>query len=551
MASKPLPVKDRLLRSVSTRPCQQSTLNTTRPTNYKNWTAGRLVLACNAVKEGLPLRRAAEEYEIPRSTLQDHVSGRVLLGSRSGHQYLSDTEENEVEEFLLESAKMGFPRTRKEVMSLVQNILHQKGLPVTVSSGWWSSFIKRHPALSVRVAEELGKARHQFSQSDSLNYYFDLLEQTIEDNELSPAQIFNCDETGIPLNASVSKVVVKKGAKHSRSVTSGNKSQITVLAACNAAGFVLPPFVVFDRKALKPELCEGEVSGTMYGLSDSGWINSELFELWFMHHFLPHAPAARPLLLLLDGHSSHYNPAVIRKAAEEKIIIFCLPPHSSHETQPLDKGPFGPFKCRWKEVCHKFIFICDNPGKVVTRFTFSKLFNEAWTKAMTISNISAGFQCTGIYPLNRSVLIPSEPEVQSLADRTGVNFIPLYSLSRQRRSLGMAAKVHVDQHQFSEEEEERFRRRYEEKWDIENDERYNQWKLLQHPSPDVNNDDSDGDYGSTSSPLNNSTAQLDPGLVDAQNYPGPVDAQHYPGPVDAQHYPGPVHTRCYPGPVDA
>ena len=77
--------------------------------------------------------------------------------------------------------------------------------------------------------------------------------------------------------------------------------------------------MVFDRKALKPELCEGEVSGTMYGLSDSGWINSELFELWFMHHFLPHAPAARPLLLLLDGHSSHYNPAVIRKAAEEKL----------------------------------------------------------------------------------------------------------------------------------------------------------------------------------------------------------------------------------------
>ena len=62
----------------------------------------------------------------------------------------------------------------------------------------------------------------------------------------------------------------------------------------------------------------------------------------------------------------------------------------------------------------------------------------------------------------------------------------------------------------------------------------NHWKLLQHPSPDVNNDDSDGDYGSTFSPLNNSTAQHDPGLVDA-HYPGPVDAQHYPGPVDAQH----------------
>ena len=83
-------------------------------------------------------------------------------------------------------------------------------------------------------------------------------------------------------------------------------------------------------------------------------MNSDLFELWFLHHFLPHAPAARPLLLLLDGHSSHYNPAVIRKAAQEKVILFCLPPHSSHETQPLDKGPFAPLKIHWREVYHKF-----------------------------------------------------------------------------------------------------------------------------------------------------------------------------------------------------
>ena len=99
---------------------------------------------------------------------------------------------------------------------------------------------------------------------------------------------------------------------------------------------------------------------------------------------------------MLDGHSSHYNPSVISKAAEEKII-FCLPPHSSHETQPLDKGPFGPLKIAWKDVCHKFL--ADNPGKVVTRFTLSKLFHESWTRAMTLSNVQVGFRCTGIYPL--------------------------------------------------------------------------------------------------------------------------------------------------------
>ena len=61
--------------------------------------------------------------------------------------------------------------------------------------------------------------------------------------------------------------------------------------------------MLFDRKCLRPEMCENEVPGTMYGLSDSGCITSELFDIRLVHHFLCHVPAAHPLLLLLDGHS--------------------------------------------------------------------------------------------------------------------------------------------------------------------------------------------------------------------------------------------------------
>ena len=205
-------------------------------------------------------------------------------------------------------------------------------------------------------------------------------------------------------------------------------------------------------------MCDGEVPGTMYGLSDSGWITSELFDLWFVHHFLPHAPAARPLFLLLDGHSSHYNPSVISKAAEEKVIIFCLPPHSSHETQPLDKGPFGPLKTSWKEVCRKFL--ADNPGKVVSRFTFSKLFGEAWMHSMTLKNIQAGFKCTGIYPLKRDMIVPlvKDTTTSTLAQRTGLKFIPLYSPVRQQRRSTVP--------EFTQEEELRFQRRFEEGYDM-------------------------------------------------------------------------------------
>ena len=45
----------------------------------------------------------------------------------------------------------------------------------------------------------------------------------------------------------------------------------------------------------------GEVPGTMYRHSSSGWTDTEIFDAWFADHFLQYAPAARPLLLLLDG----------------------------------------------------------------------------------------------------------------------------------------------------------------------------------------------------------------------------------------------------------
>ena len=51
-----------------------------------------------------------------------------------------------------------------------------------------------------------------------------------------PSQIFNTDETGLPLDPAALKVIVPSGYKHSQAVSTGNKAQVTVLVCCNAAG---------------------------------------------------------------------------------------------------------------------------------------------------------------------------------------------------------------------------------------------------------------------------------------------------------------------------
>ena len=223
-------------------------------------------------------------------------------------------------------------------------------------------------------------------------------------------------------------------------------------------------------------------------------MDGEIFESWLNHHFLLYAPPARPLFLLMDGHSCHFSPVFVNKAADEQVIVFCLPPHSTHKTQPLDKV-FSPLKKVWAEACHSYMV--NNPGKIVTRYQFSFLFNHAWMKAMTPNNIIAGFRVTGVYPVDRHKILPkSPPKPPTMCERSGLKFIPLFTPLRQSMRSPVYSPTSVSTPIFDEsippyseneslaepfthEEIAVFSRRKEEGYDITTDRRYNLWLSLQ------------------------------------------------------------------------
>ena len=406
------PLQSRVIRSTSCRtPVVSQCLSMSdRPQKYRSYNDENMLKAFEAVKgKEMSIRRASEVYGVPRTTLQDRVSGKISLSAKSGHRLLTDEEESRLAEFLVGCASIGYAKSRKEVLAIVQQILDAQNANVEVTKGWWDSYLKRHPKLTLRHAEPISYARAVATNPDVFHRYFDLLEETLLENGLTdrPAQIFNCDETGMPLTHKPGKVVAGVGQKHPYSIAGGNKSQITVLACASAAGYSIPPMVVFDRKSLNPDMAVGEVPGTFYGLSNSGWMDSELFEEWFKNHFLLHAPPVRPILLLLDGHSSHYQLELLRIASKEGIIIFCLPPHTTHLLQPLDGCTFSSLKRYWGEECH--LFCSRNPGKVVNRYNFSSIFHSAWVQGMSMQNVIASFREVGVYPTNRDKVLGKLP----------------------------------------------------------------------------------------------------------------------------------------------
>ena len=276
--------------------------------------------ALELVAQGkMGVNRAALECGLPATTLKDRVAGRVAPDSKMGQKpYLTEDEEKELVKFVTDCAIMGYGKTRRDVMKIVEKHMANKGREIRkgLSNGWWNCFIKRWPQLSLRKGDAFAVVREHASSREVFESHFNLLDDILMKNGLKdkPSQIYNCDESGMPLQHKIPKVVSTKGTKKVRQVSSGNKTQITVLGCASATGQVIPPMVVFTGKHFNHMLSRGEVPGTLYGMSPNGWMDQELFSSWFFSHFLKHAVSERPLMLILDGHCSHFTLELVKTA---------------------------------------------------------------------------------------------------------------------------------------------------------------------------------------------------------------------------------------------
>lgn len=383
-----------------------------RDAKRKKWTDEQMKAAMKSViDDSLSANRAADLHGVPRSTLKDRLSGRVIHGTKPGPKpYLTVDEEAELSQHLLQASAMGLGKTRRDVKCLVEVCVRKKGTlrGSAVSNGWWDKFLKRNPMLSLRSGDSTAGIRMDAMNVENMKEYFDLLREVYDEYEFNshPECIYNMDETGVPLQPRPPKVIAKRGQKKIRYRTSGQKAQITVIGCGSATGQIIPPFIIYAAKQLNPLWIRNEVGGSRYAVSDKGWVDQELFYLWLKEHFLENAVSRRPLLLLLDGHSSHFEPQSIQFAKENEIVIFCLPPHTTHECQPLDVGLFGPLKRHWQQECHKFYQ--KHPSLVISKLNFNLVFRQAWLNAVSPANICGGFKKAGVYPYNRSAVLTLE-----------------------------------------------------------------------------------------------------------------------------------------------
>ncbi|CAF4033684.1 unnamed protein product, partial [Rotaria sp. Silwood2] len=336
-----------------------------------------------SVASGCSIRDAANTFNVPYTTLNSHVNTLVLYEEVGRPTKFTKLEEEYLEQAALILQEWGQPLTIDEFLNLAKQYAASLNKSQLFPSGaptydWFRSFLKRHQNFVLKKSRPLEKKRASITM-EQVDGWFDLLYKIIQDNNLvdRPGQVFNCDETGLSDCISYSKVLVRRqthNAFRSQGGT-GGKAYTSLMFCVSATGYLLPPFVIYKSKRLYQEWCSGGPPDTGYSNSENGWIDQQLFYEWFDQIFLQRTKdLPRPLVLIVDGHGSHFKVETLRLAVQNEVIL----KSEYNRTQ----------------------------NKNISKAQFPSLLKQLWiTDALNRkTNIIKSFMKAGVFPLNRRAI---------------------------------------------------------------------------------------------------------------------------------------------------
>ena len=269
---------------------------------------------------------------------------------------------------------------------------------------WLSGFLKRNTEISIPKPELTSIARATSFNRPAVSKFFNLLKQVIDEKKIVGSRIYNCDDTGMSTVQQPSKVLATKGKHQVGALTGAERGKnITVVCCMSATGHYIPPAFIFPRQRMKAELMDSAPTESLAICDKSGWMTGVIFR-----HYLEHvvkycrATPADPVLLIVDGHSSHTKSLeVLEYASQNGLIMLSLPPHTTHKLQPLDVSFFKPFNTYYNQHVERWLRA--HPGRPFGKFQVAAAVCQAFGKAGTVNVAVNGFKKCGIWPVNEHI----------------------------------------------------------------------------------------------------------------------------------------------------
>ena len=261
-------------------------------------------------------------------------------------------------------------------------------------------------------------ARIKAASSERLQSWFDKLEKVLAEFNIKPENIYNMDESGFAIGEKeAGRVIINSRIRQKFQAKPGRQEWVTVVECVCADGSHVPPLVIFKAENLSTQWIPASIHGDWrFNCNSKGWTSNEHGLDWLKRCFDPETrekAKGEYRLLICDGHDSHITAEFIAHCIDNDILLMILPPHSSHLTQPLDVGVFGPLK---KHMAAEIEPLMRTGITRVQKVEWLTAFVAAHAKAVSAKNILGGFRGTGIHPflptkvLRRVASPPPKPQ---------------------------------------------------------------------------------------------------------------------------------------------
>lgn len=161
----------------------------------------------------------------------------------------------------------------------------------------------------------------------------------------------------------------------------------------------MPPFILYAGQRFKREVIE-EFTEATYGHTPSGWMDSDMFIAFLedFNKYVTEQNIPKPVILFVDGHSTHMTLAAAQYCAKNNIILYCLLQNATHLLQACDIGLFSPMKQKWRQ--HVKEWQMEHLGEVFTKNNFPEVFKRTWESTTTLELSVHAFKRAGLFPLS-------------------------------------------------------------------------------------------------------------------------------------------------------
>ncbi|KAJ6260519.1 hypothetical protein Dda_4745 [Drechslerella dactyloides] len=377
----------------------------------------RILEAIRAYKNGSApsLNEAARRHDVAPSTVKHRYNGRNTCGARQKqptNQALTNGEEEVLVKWITQLWSQNFPARLDLVRHMAGKIAGRE-----MGENWVTRFLQRHTELTTVRTRLLDDKRGKANDIEAVIGWFTIFYQMIKKHKILPENVWNMDEKGFLIGyGRTATVIVPTDNKHERfCLHDGNRDSVTMVECVSSVGKYCPPMVIFSGHVHLLEWHRDHVEreGWHWAISNKGFTNEHLAMEWLKHCFDPYtATIAGPKLsrstrlLILDGHGSHITTDFIDYCCEARIVLLCLPPHSTHFLQPLDVGLFSHYSRAYGDTVNSF---CERGGTGIGKRDFIDLISNARQKAFTDKTIIGGWKGSGLFPFDPLKVLESLP----------------------------------------------------------------------------------------------------------------------------------------------